>query len=30
MSPPRHHPLNQPTPGPAGRVPDDWEQHLHM
>jgi Zn-finger in ubiquitin-hydrolases and other protein len=30
MSPPRHHPLSQPTPGPAGRVPDDWEQHLHV
>lgn len=26
---PEHHPLTQPTPGPAGRVPPDWERHLH-
>ena len=26
---PHHHPLDQPTPGPAGRVPADWERHLH-
>jgi hypothetical protein len=26
---PRHHPLDQPTPGPAGRVPPDWEEQLH-
>ena len=24
-----HHPLDQPGPGPAGRVPDDWEQRLN-
>lgn len=29
LAPPTHHPLDQPTPGPAGRVPDDWERHLH-
>ncbi len=29
LAPPRHHPLDQPTPGPAGRVPDDWEAQLH-
>jgi hypothetical protein len=26
---PEHHPLDQPTPGPAGHVPSDWERHLH-
>jgi hypothetical protein len=26
---PEHHPLEQPVPGPAGRVPADWEQHLN-
>lgn len=26
---PQHHPLDQPTPGPAGRVPPDWQRHLH-
>jgi Zn-finger in ubiquitin-hydrolases and other protein len=29
LAPPQHHPLTQPTPGPAGKVPDDWERHLH-
>ena len=29
LAPPVHHPLNQPVPGPAGRVPKDWERHLH-
>jgi hypothetical protein len=29
LAPPEHHPIDQPTPGPAGRVPADWEQHLH-
>jgi hypothetical protein len=29
LPPPRHHPLNQPVPGPAGRVPADWERRLH-
>jgi hypothetical protein len=26
---PDHHPLDQPVPGPAGRVPADWQEHLH-
>jgi hypothetical protein len=25
LAPPRWHPENQPVPGPAGRVPADWE-----
>jgi len=29
LAPPRYHPLEQPVPGPAGRVPDDWEEQLH-
>ncbi len=29
LAPPEHHPLNQPTPGPAGRVPADWRAHVH-
>lgn len=29
LAPPTHHPLDQPTPGPAGRVPDDWEERLN-
>jgi hypothetical protein len=29
LAPPEHHPLDQPAPGPAGRVPRDWVQHLH-
>jgi Zn-finger in ubiquitin-hydrolases and other protein len=29
LAPPEHHPLNQPVPGPAGRVPRDWQTHLH-
>jgi hypothetical protein len=29
LAPPEHHPLDQPTPGPAGRVPADWQSHLH-
>jgi hypothetical protein len=29
LSPPEHHPAQQPTPGPAGRVPPDWQRHLH-
>jgi hypothetical protein len=24
-----HHPKDQPTPGPAGRVPHDWRTRLH-
>jgi hypothetical protein len=29
LAPPRHHPLDQPVPGPAGRVPPDWQWRLH-
>lgn len=29
LAPPQHHPLSQPTPGPAGRVPRDWDSHLN-
>lgn len=28
-TPPTHHPLSQPVPGPAGRVPADWQLHIH-
>ena len=29
LAPPRHHPPDQPVPGPEGRVPLDWEYQLH-
>ena len=29
LAPPRHHPPDQPVPGPAGRVPADWTRRLH-
>jgi hypothetical protein len=29
LTPPLHHPLDQPVPGPEGMVPDDWEAHLN-
>ena len=29
LAPPDHHPVDQPVPGPAGRVPSDWQFHLH-
>lgn len=29
LAPPHHHPLDQPVPGPAGRVPADWEARLN-
>ncbi len=29
LAPPHAHPVDQPTPGPAGRVPPDWQAHLH-
>jgi NAD(P)-dependent dehydrogenase (short-subunit alcohol dehydrogenase family) len=29
LAEPRAHPLDQPAPGPLGRVPDDWSTHLH-
>ena len=28
LAPPEHHPLDQPVPGPRGRVPHDWQSHL--
>ena len=28
LPPPHAHPVSQPTPGPAGKVPDDWESQL--
>ena len=28
LAPPEHHPADQPVPGPAGRVPADWQQQL--
>ncbi|MET7370817.1 UBP-type zinc finger domain-containing protein [Streptomyces sp. NPDC005566] len=29
LTPPGDHPADQPTPGPADRVPQDWQQLLH-
>ena len=29
LAPPNHRPLDQPVPGPEGRVPRDWERLLH-
>ena len=29
LADPRSHPAQQPTPGPAGRVPPDWRTKLH-
>ena len=29
LAPPRHHPLDKPTPGPAGRVPPRWRELLN-
>jgi hypothetical protein len=29
LAPPRAHPVDQPVPGPAGRVPADWQSHVH-
>lgn len=29
LAPPRHHPPEQPVPGPEGRVPPDWVRQLH-
>jgi hypothetical protein len=29
LAAPQHHPLDQPVPGPAGRVPRDWRLHVH-
>jgi hypothetical protein len=29
LAPPEHHPAGQGVPGPAGRVPRDWQSHLN-
>ena len=29
LLPPHAHPESQPSPGPAGRVPDEWESLLN-
>ncbi len=29
LAPPTHHPRGQPTPGPRGKVPHDWQAKLH-
>ena len=29
LAAPQHHPLDQPVPGPAGRVPPDWRVKLN-
>lgn len=29
LAPPEHHPIDQAVPGPAGRVPADWQTQLH-
>lgn len=29
LAAPDSHPADQPVPGPAGRVPDDWQQLIH-
>jgi hypothetical protein len=29
LAPPTSHPDDQPAPGPRGRVPADWREHIH-
>jgi hypothetical protein len=29
LAPPTSRPTDQPVPGPAGRVPADWRDHIH-
>jgi hypothetical protein len=29
LADPQYHSRQQPTPGPSGRVPADWQRHLH-
>ena len=29
LAPPHAHPDDQPAPGPAGRVPTDWQRQLN-
>lgn len=30
LTPPNSHPLHQPVPGPAGKVPPNWRQQLRQ
>jgi hypothetical protein len=30
LAPPQNHPLDQPVPGPAGFVPEDWMLHIRQ
>jgi hypothetical protein len=30
LAAPLHHPLEQAVPGPAERVPTDWQRHVHQ
>ena len=30
LAEPQSHPTDQPVPGPAGAVPDDWQDHVHQ
>jgi hypothetical protein len=30
LAPPQHHPADQTVPGPADRVPSDWQRHIHQ
>jgi hypothetical protein len=30
LAPPLCRPLEQPTPGPEGKVPADWRDHIHV
>jgi hypothetical protein len=29
LAEPQHHPVDQGVPGPRGRVPADWQDHVH-
>ena len=29
LAPPTSHPVDQPAPGPAGKVPDNWQERIH-
>lgn len=29
LADPQSHPEDQPAPGPSGRVPEDWRDHVH-
>ncbi|MEP6853000.1 MAG: UBP-type zinc finger domain-containing protein [bacterium] len=30
LADPQHHPVEQTVPGPAERVPADWQRHIHQ